>query len=138
MLNAVDILSVCYKIPSLSSIADDIYIVMHKNEFHNTNPTENESWQQEEIAKMERWKISAQKLINIAKKDPEKLIPIWDRLQKKINEASYHWITQKKIGTYQTMYDGDVRDFPEYETIKHKKSLGLTFPDMSLIFRNKL
>lgn len=132
----IEIASVCSKIPTLSDLAYDIGIVIN-NEFH-ANETNNVKWAKEIEAKLAQWKRSAQKLMLIAQTDPERLIPIWNSLKKAINEATYHWTTRKKVGTYQTEYDGDVRNFPEYETTTHKKSLGLTFPDLPIEFKEKV
>ena len=131
-----DFASKCRTIPSLSDISDDIYRVIKKNKFHNTNPTHNKSWQRETIREMEKWKISAQILIEIAKTNPERLIPIWDRLYEKINYASCHGYTQKQIGTYETVVDGNVRALSDIKTNYHTEYLELTFPDLPEKFKN--
>ncbi|MDO4532190.1 MAG: hypothetical protein Q4C36_00560 [Coriobacteriia bacterium] len=87
--------------------------------------------------KCEAWKESAERLIEVAQREPETLYPVWGKLKKAIDGAETQVKEKKQVGvktTNRRVSPDAPQDWtekvtvPVYEDVTEKKPMGLHFP----------
>ena len=87
--------------------------------------------------KCKAWKESAERLIEVAQREPETLYPVWGKLKKAIDGAETQVKEKKQVGVKTTdrrISPDAPQDWtekvtvPVYEDVTEKKPMGLLFP----------